>query len=58
VKIAGHEKHTTAVKHYVAMDREMTRKVGDTINAANEARMKAWAAKAAAATIPDINHDA
>ena len=30
-KIAGHEKHTTTVKHYVSMDKDMTRKVGDTI---------------------------
>jgi integrase len=42
-KIAGHENHTTTVKHYVAMDKDMTRKVGDTINAANEARALAWA---------------
>lgn len=28
MKIAGHEKHTTTVKHYVAMDKDMTRKVG------------------------------
>ena len=41
-KIAGHEKYTTTVKHYVAMDQDMTRKVGDTINAANEARALYW----------------
>jgi integrase len=52
-KIAGHEKHTTTVKHYVAMDRDMTRKVGDTINAANEARAKAWAAVSTTAANPD-----
>jgi integrase len=49
-KIAGHEKHTTTVKHYVAMDEEMTRKVGDTINAANVARAAVWVAIAKAPT--------
>ena len=52
-KIAGHEKHTTTVKHYVAMDEEMTRKVGDTINAANEARAAVWAKVAIAPAILD-----
>lgn len=42
-KIAGHERHTTTVKHYVAMDKDMTRKVGETINAANAARATHWA---------------
>jgi len=54
-KIAGHENHTTTVKHYVAMDRDMTRKVGDTINAANEARAKVWATTVTAPATLD-NH--
>src|SRR6185369_17489800 len=40
-KIASHEKHTTTVKHYVAMDKDMTRKVGDRINASNAERAMA-----------------
>jgi len=56
-KIAGHENHTTTVKHYVAMDRDMTRKVGDTINAANEARAKVWATMAKTPAILDNNID-
>ncbi len=48
-KIAGHDKHTTTVKHYVALDKDMTRKVGDAINAANEARALLWARLAATA---------
>jgi integrase len=55
-KIAGHEKHTTTVKHYVAMDSDMTRKVGDTINASNEARAVIWASVAATPAVPDSSH--
>lgn len=50
-KIAGHDKIETTVRHYVAMDKDMTRKVGDTINSANEARAKAWAAVSTTAVI-------
>ncbi|MEQ1762016.1 MAG: site-specific integrase [Pyrinomonadaceae bacterium] len=56
-KIAGHEKHTTTVKHYVSMDKDMTRKVGDTINAANEARAKAWATLKVTSSILDENNE-
>jgi integrase len=56
-KIAGHENHTTTVKHYVAMDKDMRRKVGDTINAANEARAAIWAKVAPTSAIMDSYHD-
>jgi integrase len=42
-KIVGHEKHATTVKHYVSLDGDMRRNIGETINTANEARAAIWA---------------
>jgi len=43
-KIAGHETHTTTVKHYVSINGEITKKIGDIINLANQNRANLWAA--------------